>query len=292
MQKEPLVEHAWPDQVVVYSPASALRSPVAMFREMVGDLRASRELAWRLALRDISAQYRASFLGYAWAFILPLANTLAWVFLNASGIVKVSATGMPYPVYVLTGTMLWQMFVEGLQSPLQQVGAAKPMLTKLRFPRESIILSGMIKWWFNAGVKLLILLPLLLYFGVRLDHHVLLVPIAMLAIQVVGFAIGLFVSPIGVLYSDIARTIPIIAQFAMFITPVVFAMPEEGAMARLFEVNFMTPLVLTGRAWLTGGATPVLGYFIAVMGVSMLLLMISWLLYRLAMPILIERMSS
>jgi hypothetical protein len=42
-------------------------------------------------------------------------NTLAWVYLNASGIVKVTNTGMPYPVYVLTGTMLWQMFTEALK---------------------------------------------------------------------------------------------------------------------------------------------------------------------------------
>ena len=279
-------------QVVIYSPASALRSPRSMVRQMVSDLADSRELAWRLAVRDIQAQYRGSFLGYAWAFILPLTNTLAWVLLNASGIVKVSPTGMPYPVYVLTGTMLWQMFVEGLQSPLQQVGAAKPMLTKLKFPRESIILSGMLKWWFNAAIKLVILIPLLLFFGSVLDWHLLLVPIAILAIMLAGMSLGLLLSPIGILYSDIARSIPVVAQFAMFITPVVFAMPKEGIMAQLFELNFMTPLILTGRAWLTGSSSPDMGYFLCVLAASLVLLLVSWVLYRLAMPILIERMSS
>ena len=73
--------------VTVYTPDSSLASPRQMLRDMVRDLLASRELAWRLAVRDISAQYRQAFLGILWAFILPLANTLVWVFLSGAGIV-------------------------------------------------------------------------------------------------------------------------------------------------------------------------------------------------------------
>jgi len=278
--------------VVVYTPASALRSPGTLFREMGRELRSSWELSWRLANRDITAQYRGSMLGYLWAFILPLANTLAWVFLNAAGIIKLSNTGMPYPVYVLTGTMLWQMFVEALQAPLQQVGTSKSMLTKLKFPREALIVSGMIKWGFNAGIKLVILVPVLFFFGVKPDVHLVLVPVAAIAILLAGTSLGLLAAPLGILYTDIAKGIPVFAQFAMFITPVVFAMPSAGITARLFHLNFMTPLILTGRAWLTGSPSPMLGYFIAVCLISFMLMLLGWLLYRMAMPILIERMSS
>jgi lipopolysaccharide transport system permease protein len=54
---------------VVYTPESILRRPRELFRQMWRDLLASRELAWRLIVRDISAQYRQSFLGVAWAFL-------------------------------------------------------------------------------------------------------------------------------------------------------------------------------------------------------------------------------
>ncbi|MDZ4184574.1 MAG: hypothetical protein U1D97_06300, partial [Desulfuromonadales bacterium] len=98
---------------------------------MLCDLSDARELAWRLAVRDISAQYRQAFLGFLWAFILPLANTLAWIFLNNAGVVKIADTVLPYPVYVFTGTMLWAIFMDALNAPLQQAIAAKPMLAKL-----------------------------------------------------------------------------------------------------------------------------------------------------------------
>lgn len=279
-------------KVTIYSPESSVRRPGLMLREMFADLKSSGELAWRLARRDISALYRQSFLGYLWAFIMPLATTMAWVFLNASGIVRVAETGIPYPVYVLTGTMIWQMFVEALQAPLQQVTMAKTMLTKLKFPRESLILSGMFKWLFNVVIKLIIIVPVLVYFGIEVGSHQFLVPVAILAILIVGTAIGLLMAPLGLLYTDIGRAIPIAAQFAMYITPVVFAMPEGGLTAKLFHLNFMTPLVLNARAWLTGMESVMVPYFIGVSLGAVLLLFVGWLLYRVTMPVLIERMSS
>src|SRR5436190_8244377 len=73
--------------VTVYTPESPLRRPARMVREMFRDLLASRELAWRLFVRDISAQYRQSILGLFWAFIPPLVAALPFVFLNSQGII-------------------------------------------------------------------------------------------------------------------------------------------------------------------------------------------------------------
>lgn len=81
-------------------------------------------------------------------------------------------------------------------------------------------------------------------------------------------------------------------QFLMYFTPVVFPMPKEGLAATLFMLNPLTPLVLTARDWLTGFTPEYLGYFIFVNIAALLLLMIVWVVYRLAMPILIERMGS
>ena len=54
---------------------------------MFRDLAASRELAWRLFMRDLSARYRQSLLGYVWAFLPPLAATIPFVFLQITGLV-------------------------------------------------------------------------------------------------------------------------------------------------------------------------------------------------------------
>ena len=76
----------------------------SVLREMFRDLRASRELAWRLFVRDTSAQYRQSMLGYVWAFLPPLVASVPFIFLNSQGVVNIEGTPIPYPAYALIGT--------------------------------------------------------------------------------------------------------------------------------------------------------------------------------------------
>jgi lipopolysaccharide transport system permease protein len=278
--------------VTVYTPDSSLARPSQMARDMLRDVIASRELAFRLAVRDISAQYRQTFLGILWAFILPLANTLVWVFLSGSGIVKVSETALPYSVYVFTGSMLWAVLMDAVNAPLQQMATAKSMLAKLNFPREALILSGIYQTLFNAAIKIAVLLAVLPFLGVGLGWHLFLFPAGLLSLILVGTAIGLLITPIGVLYTDIGKALPMLMQFLMFLTPVVFPMPEEGLGATIFGLNPLSPVILTARDWLTGIPAEHLVGFVVVNAVALLMLTAVWIVFRLSVPILIERMSS
>lgn len=217
----------------VYTPDSSLANPFVMGKAMFADLWAGRELAWRLTVRDISAQYRQTFLGILWALILPLANTAIWLYLNGSGIVVLQQTSIPYPVYVFAGTMLWAIFMDSINAPMGQTSAARGMLAKLNFPREALLLAGVYKTLFNSGIKLVLMLCILPFFKVNPGWGLLLFPVGILSLILVGTAIGLFITPVGMLYQDVGRALPLVMQFLMYVTPVVFAMPESGLAARL-----------------------------------------------------------
>ena len=73
-----------PSITTVYTPDSSLANPRKMVAEMFRDLFRGREMAWRLAVRDIQAQYRQTYFGILWAFIGPLATTITWIFLSAA----------------------------------------------------------------------------------------------------------------------------------------------------------------------------------------------------------------
>lgn len=278
--------------LTIYTPDSLLSSPLRMAREMLRDLASSRELAWRLTVRDLSAQYRQTFLGFLWAILLPLANTLVWVFLSRSGVVNVSDTPLPYPVYVFTGTMLWAILMDALNAPLQIVTASKIMLARINFPREALVVAGIYQTIVNALIKVTLLLIALLVMGIHPDWNVFLFPIGLLSLILVGTLIGLALTPFGLLYADVGKAVPLLMQFLMYLSPVVFAMPKEGLLATLFQLNPLTPLILTARDWLTGFTPEHLGYFVVVNMVSIVLLFMFWVVFRLAMPILIERIGS
>jgi lipopolysaccharide transport system permease protein len=278
--------------VRTYTPASPLVHPAKLWREMKQDLWAGRELAWRLAVRDISAQYRQSVLGVLWALINPLTTTAVWLFLSTSRLVQVADTGLPYPVFVFTGTLLWSILIDSFNAPLGQVNANRALLAKINFPREALILTGIYQTLFNAAIKLGILLLVLPFLGIHPGWRGLLIPVGILALVLTGTAVGLAITPLGVLYGDIGRGIPLITQLLMYLSPVVFPLATTGWTGTVMRLNPLTPLILNARAWFTGQPPQLLGEWALAVGGSAVLLLVVWMVYRLAMPILIERMSA
>ena len=279
-------------KITVYTPDSLIRSPRKLIKEMFGDLGRSHELAWRLSVRDINAQYRQSRLGILWAFITPLATTVTWVFLNLSGIIAVKTTELPYALYVFTGTLIWSIFIESLQAPLAQTNLAKSMLSKINFPKEAIILSAFYQLLFNSGIKMLILVISVILMGYFSGWPILFFPFTILVLIVTGLAIGLFLTPIGMLYNDIGRIISLGMTFVMYISPVVFPMPTSGWVKILFTFNPVTPLMMTARQCLTGYGGNYLWGFGGVTISMLIVLFFSWIVYRVTMPVIIEKMSA
>jgi len=140
-------------KLVIYTSESLLRHPLLLFKQMWKDLLASRGLAWRLLVRDISAQYRQSFLGILWAFVPPVATEVGLTLANNAKVINISATDLPYPAYVMFSMTLWQTFVEALNGPMEAVTKAKGMLARINFPREALILAQLGQVFLNFGIR-------------------------------------------------------------------------------------------------------------------------------------------
>ena len=263
-----------------------------LLKASLQDIYNSRFLSRQLAVRDITALYRQSFLGIMWAFITPLLTALVWILLRQSGTVSLSDTGIPYPVFVFAGTLLWSILVESINSPMQSTNAAKSILTKINFPKEALIVSGIYKLLFNSLIKILLLVIFILFYGMAFQWQMLLFPLAVLGIVLVGTTIGLFITPIGLLYTDIGKIITFGMQFVMYVTPVVYAIPKTGYMKTFMEANPLTPLILIPRGLITGEPPEFIGYYFAVLGICIPLLFLGLVFYRLSIPIIVERLSA
>jgi lipopolysaccharide transport system permease protein len=277
--------------VTIYTPDSALSDPKRLFREMAEELKNSRELAMALFRRDLKAQFRQSILGYAWLFFPPVATTLVWFFLNSSGVVKVAETGMPYPAFVMIGTLLWQAFLESMLKPITALTAAKGMLTKLNFPRIAPVLAGIGEITLVSAVRLVLLIPVFWFAGVVPSWSIVFFPFAYLAMVLTGSAIGGLLTPIGLLYTDIGRAIGIVGQFAMYATPVVYPIATAGILAWVHALNPVTYLIEIGRATLVGGPFDALPIALAVTAVAFVVLLLAWAVFHITVPRIIERMG-
>ncbi|MBC3757742.1 ABC transporter permease [Hyunsoonleella sp. SJ7] len=263
-----------------------------LLKDSVKDFFGSHFLAKQLASRDIKSQYRQSYLGIVWAFITPVTSALVWIFLNASGTVKLSDTGVPYPIYVFSGTLIWSIIKDAISLPTSNTNAARSILTKINFPKEALILSGVYKLCFNSAIKILLLLVLMLVFGMQFQWSLLLFPLALVVAVLFGITLGLFITPIGLIYTDVAKFVNLGLGLLMYITPVVYAIPKTGIMKTIMEVNPFTPLILTARSLALGTPLEFLSYFIWILAISTPLFFLGLLFYRISIPIIVERLSA
>lgn len=288
----PMSASARPKQVS-YTSASWFRQPgPPIWKKMGRDLLASRELAWRLMVKDLSAQYRQSLLGIAWAFIPPIILAVGFTFAANSNVINIGETDIPYPAYVMLSTMLWQTFVEALNGPIQAVTGAKTLMAKINFPREAIVLSKLGQVFVNFGIKLILVIGVFLWFRLSVPWTVLIAPVAVIHLVMFGTFLGLLLAPLAGLYTDVTKALPLIMSPWLLLTPVVYPVPESGRFAEIVRLNPVTPLLVTARELATiGTVSEPLGFWI-VSGVAFAGLLVAWILYRVAMPYVIERVSS
>lgn len=256
------------------------------------DIRSSSFLAYQMAKRDLQSQYRQSLLGFFWAFAPIITNSAVWLFLNSSGTVNVNAeSSVPYVVFVIIGTTLWSIFTESLLIPLTSVNAAKSILSKINFPKEALLISGLYKMIFNLVLKLLLIAAILLIYGINPGSSLVAFPFILLVITISSFSLGLLLTPIGLIYTDISKLLTTAVAFIMYITPVVYAVPKQGLFKKLFELNPLTYMFNDARGSLINLPLENTSFIIVSAAISFFVMLISLVIFRKSMPIIIEKIG-
>jgi lipopolysaccharide transport system permease protein len=275
----------------VYSNSSTY-SIKQILLESIKGYKSSFHLAKQLAKRDISSQYRQSVLGVFWIIIPIVLNAMVWVFLQSTGTINLTPTKIPYPLFALVGTTIWSILGECLNMPISTVNGNRSIITKINFEKEALLSLGFMKIGFNLLIKLGMILFFILYFQIVPTVSLLLFFPFLVLMMIFFIAIGTIISPIGILYTDISRFIPISLQLLMYITPVLYVVPKSGLMQTVMSINPLSYIITDIRNTLTG--MPIEnGFFWLTFGlVTLVLIFIAMIVYRVSMPVITERMSA
>lgn len=250
-------------------------------------------LGFRFAQRNIRARYRQSLLGILWALIPPLATAAIWIFLNQKNIVSLHHTGSNYALFVITGTMLWSIFSNAVTMPIQSIQANAPILVKVNFPREALMITAFYEIVFTSLISLVIIAAEILIFRIPVTGYTFLFIPAILVLIMLGMCFGLLLLPFAILYKDIQLALPAFLQIAMYATPVVYATTELSGGYKILSLNPVSPVLVSARDWLLGMQSTTGLLTLGAIGlVTIFILVAGFILQRIAMEILIERMGT
>jgi len=276
---------------LVFNAENRFKHAGELIHEMFRDLKKSRGIALGLLIRNLRSEYRQLFLGRLWAFIPGLTAAFVVVRIRRVGILHVGNTEIPYPAYVVLGLLLWQTLVEALQGPIQAVSSDRALIRTQLVPVESLILAKQAEIILNFGIKFLLIMIILLWFGVSIKWSTFLLPFALLSTIIFATSIGLVLAPFNVLYQDVSKVVTFFSTLWLFFTPIIYPKPLKGVFATIVNLNPATSLLVTMRELVTSSHLTHLYSFTIVTIASLIGLLIAWTIFRAILPFTIERLN-
>jgi lipopolysaccharide transport system permease protein len=215
-----------------------------------------RELFSFLVIRDIKVRYKQTLLGVAWAVLQPVLTMVVFsIFFGR--LAGVPSDGVPYPVFAFCALLPWQLFAYALTQSSNSLVQDAQMLSKVYFPRLIIPFASVVAGLMDFCIAFVVLVGIMCYYGIVPGGAVLTLPLFVLLALASALSVGLWLSALNVKYRDIRYTLPFLAQFWLFITPVAYASslvpPKWQA---VYALNPMVGVVEGFRWALLGKSAP------------------------------------
>lgn len=202
--------------------------------------RKNRILLGELVKTDFKLRYQGSVLGYLWAVLRPLLM-FAILYIVFAKLLQMGNDIPHYPVYLMTGTVLWNFFTECTGQGIQAIVNRGDLLRKISFPKYIVVVSATATALINLSINLAVLIIFALINGVTPTWSWLLVPFLVLELYTFALGISFLLGAINVKYRDVTSIWDVLTQALFYAVPIIY--PMSMVLARgsfgLFAANIM-----------------------------------------------------
>jgi lipopolysaccharide transport system permease protein len=182
-----------------------------------------RELFFFFTWRDIKVKYKQTILGFLWAILQPLFMTLVFTLFIGDSIVQKTQLTIPYPIFALSGMLLWGIFSGGMSNAANSMVSNANIIKKIYFPRLIVPISAILVALVDFFMAFIVFIVLLFIYQVNINYSaVLLLPVSILITCLAAMGCGTLLAALNIKYRDVRYIIPFLVQGLLFLTPVLF----------------------------------------------------------------------
>jgi lipopolysaccharide transport system permease protein len=212
-----------------------------------------RDLMYFFTWRDLKVKYKQTIVGAAWAIFQPVAAMVVFSVIFGK-LAKLPSQGAPYPIFVYSGLLFWNLFLAGLGAVSDGFVGNEKIITKIYFPKILLPLSALLTNFVDFLVATLVLVGLMIYYGYHPSWVGLaLVPVLILMTIFSAIGIGLLFGSANVKYRDVRYILPFFMQLLIFITPVIYPITIISEKYRwILGLNPMSGVISAARSGLLG----------------------------------------
>lgn len=266
---------------VMYTPDSIRRRGWRVWSTIINEFLNSRELIWRLILRDIAARYRQSMFGYLWAVLPSIVTVIVFAALTQSQTIPVAETALPYVAYALWSISVWQLFAGCLSACTNSLVSAGSLVSKVNFPKEALVIAAMGHPLLDFMIRLVLVAFVFIWYGVPFKAQMIFVPFILLPAILLAIGLSFVLSIINLVLRDIGSILGVTLTFGMFLTPVLYPPPTTWPSSLINILNPLSPVLIASQDVIAYGSLLQPQAFLFSSLFSMLVFLVGWRLFRL-----------
>jgi len=276
--------------ITTYEPDNSLKKGyLSIFSEIYNELKKNKWLTYQFFKRDLFALYKQSFIGILWALIIPIVSVGTFIILNRSGVFDIGDINVPYPIYAILGMAFWQLFSAGLVASSNSLVNAGSMIVKINFSKKALVIASTGQSIISFLIQFVLVGILFVYYRITPSIAILWVPLIIIPIMLVTLGLGFILSLLNGVMRDIGNMISILMTFLMFLTPILYAKPKAGILARITEYNPLYYLISGPRDLVLMGKIPELKGFLISSVLSGVVFMVCLVVFHLTETRVAER---
>lgn len=223
----------------------------------VSELWHYRELLGAFVWRDIKVRYKQTFLGIAWALLVPVFTAVVYVVIFGK-FANFPAGSIPYAVLVMSGLLPMQYFTSSLTGSMTSLVANVNLVTKVYFPRVLLPLAAVLVPVADFLLGLVVLVVLMAAYDTwPAGPEFLLAPLFLGLAFVTALGSGLLLATLNVRYRDVPYAIPVFLSVLPLLSGVPYAVSEIPVKWQwILAFNPMTTVIAGWRWALLDGPPP------------------------------------
>lgn len=247
-------------------------------------------LGWHIFLRDFRIRYRRTLFGFIWA-VVPVGAMAVGISIMGSKVgLNSDMREGPYLLMVLLGLVLFQVFSESVNAPIQIVRRCRVFLRKTPFAYEGILVASFIRVGISLSLKLPLVVAVYIYLDIVPDASLIAAGLgAIIMLATAGVSIGAFLVPLNLVFLDIRYSLPYVQMLILLACPIFYALPEQGLLRGINLSNPLTYLVLPARSWLLGVPSELLTGFAVVSICTLMFSLVAVAQFRRGIPLAISQ---
>lgn len=248
-----------------------------------------RYLLGELAKKNIKLKYRRSYLGILWTMIEPLLTmiVLSVVFgqLLHRGKQDTAFAGVPFPIYVLTGRLLYSFFSSSTNAAMRSIRNNSGMIKKVYVPKYMYPLSGILSNFIIFLISMVVLVCVMGFFIITgsykapMNGYMLLSIVPLFNLLLLAVGVGLILATLCVFFRDIEYLWSVMLMLIMYCSAIFYFASQLGNKTQaVIRLNPLFGIIDNFRRSLFGQPfdLPLLGY---TFGISALLIGIGMFLF-------------